>query len=204
MNLANKITVSRFALTIIYFAILSMAKTYNTSAFIVTAFALFFIAILTDILDGYVARKYKIETAFGRIADPFVDKVLLCGSFIIFLTFDKLTDIYYAWMVILILAREFLIHAIRVAAEAKGIAFGATFWGKQKTVLQSITVLATLFYMAYLTQFPNWGKITLRVLVWLTVISTIFSGITYIFSVKIVFKSQEVKSGEEAATSTKL
>ncbi|OGL46920.1 MAG: CDP-diacylglycerol--glycerol-3-phosphate 3-phosphatidyltransferase [Candidatus Schekmanbacteria bacterium RBG_16_38_10] len=191
MNLPNKITLCRFIIAIVYFVILSFAKIYEgKEEFIIlmdVAFILFLIAAISDVLDGYIARKYNIVTNFGRIADPFVDKVIVCGSFILFLNFYGLDDIYYSWMVVVVIAREFLIHNIRSAAEAKGIPFGANFWGKQKMLLQSLTILATLFTLPHLLNI-EYAVIGLKILVWVMLFSTVMSGIAYIFVIVKLFK----------------
>ncbi|HKS17357.1 MAG TPA: CDP-diacylglycerol--glycerol-3-phosphate 3-phosphatidyltransferase, partial [Planctomycetota bacterium] len=151
MTLANKITLGRFAVTIVYFVLLGLVGTgvADDQKILYTAFFLFLAAVVGDGLDGYYARKYHQETNFGRIADPFADKIMICGSFVFFLAIPALKELVTAWMVVVILAREFLVTAIRSAAEAQGIPFHASGWGKTKMIVQSFVVATAVFYAAW-------------------------------------------------------
>lgn len=194
MNLPNKITLLRFLLGIVYFIVLSFVDREgpeSNSVLIDIALVIFLIAVVSDILDGYFARKYNIITSFGRIADPLVDKILICGSFIFFITFNELVDIYYPWMIVIILARELLIQGIRAIAETMGANFSANFWGKHKMLLQSIIVLGTLLYLGHLGSFL-WTKLILIILVWIMLFLTVVSGIFYIISFKKILKGQKL------------
>ena len=113
MTLANKITLGRFAITIVYFVLLGICGREADWRLLYAAFFLFLLAVVGDGLDGYYARKYHQETTFGRIADPFVDKIMICGSFVFFLSIRPLAEILTGWMVMIIIAREFLVSAIR-------------------------------------------------------------------------------------------
>src|ERR1043166_473686 len=178
MTLANKVTSLRFLLSIVYYVLLSLVVHGNSAErrlFLSLSFALFLVIAFGDLLDGYLARKYKQVTHFGRIADPLVDKILVCGSFIFFLAIEPLPKIFTAWFAVVVLGREFLVSGMRGAAEAAGIPFGATFWGKQKTLIQNITVGTGLGYAAY---FPDrdWTHLLTTGLMWLTLVSTVVSG----------------------------
>lgn len=121
-NLPNKITLSRLALSAGLFTILALIDggTFSGSGtWGWLAFSLFVVAAATDWVDGYVARKYQMVTAFGRIMDPFVDKVVVCGTFV-FLTAIH-PDLVPAWMVVVILAREFFVNAIRGFIDRKSV-----------------------------------------------------------------------------------
>ncbi|MFH1227506.1 MAG: CDP-diacylglycerol--glycerol-3-phosphate 3-phosphatidyltransferase [Planctomycetota bacterium] len=194
MNLPNKITVSRFFLSIIYFILLhfSVHKSVINPKLLDVSILIFMIAALTDALDGYLARKYKMITNFGRIADPFVDKILICGSFIFFLDWDVLNSFLSAWMVVVIITREFLVHGIRGMAESKGIAFPSTVWGKQKTLIQCLTIISILLYTGYFLN-NSLAGIILRSLIWLTIISTVISGFTYFLKVKQLIKKSDLE-----------
>jgi CDP-diacylglycerol--glycerol-3-phosphate 3-phosphatidyltransferase len=184
MNLPNRLTVLRLILACIYFALLTFAENKGifNPALLDIALGLFIVAIITDILDGYLARKYNLVTNFGRIADPFVDKVLICGTFVFFVEWSQLREFMPAWMLVIILGREFLISAIRAFAESKNIAFGSSSWGQHKMTIQSITIIAALAYLRFfLTHQTFWVVVTLKVLFWLTLATTIISGMTYIF-----------------------
>jgi len=183
MNLPNRLTILRLILACIYFVLLAFAE--NKGAFnpalLDIALGLFIIAIITDVLDGYLARRYNMVTNFGRIADPFVDKVLICGSFVFFVAWTQIREFMPAWMLVVILGREFLVSAIRAFAESRNIPFGSSFWGQHKMTIQSITIIAALIYLRFfLTNQTFWIVVTLKSLIWLTLVTTVISGITYI------------------------
>ncbi|MHC4606438.1 MAG: CDP-alcohol phosphatidyltransferase family protein, partial [Planctomycetota bacterium] len=142
-------------------------------------FVLFLAVSLGDILDGYLARKYKEVTRFGRIADPFVDKVVVCGSFAFFLTIEPLDAFFPAWFVVVILAREFLVHGIRSSLEASGVEFGASVWGKAKTFVQNFTVGSGFVYTTHL-QGRAWAEWILVISIVLTLAATVGSGLVYV------------------------
>ena len=155
MKISNKVTVFRFILSIIYFILLylgvdkdGIGERFN-KPILYLSLGVFIVAALTDILDGYLARKYNIITKFGRMADPFVDKILICGSFIFFVGWVSLRPFIDSWMVLIIVIREFLVHGMRTIVESHGISFGSTTWGKQKTLIQCLTVIWTLFYLVF-------------------------------------------------------
>ena len=195
MTLANKVTSIRFLLSIVYYVLLSLIvhrPDGKTAQVLLSAsFALFLVIAIGDLLDGYLARKYKQVTHFGRIADPLVDKILVCGSFIFFLSIEPLPKIFTAWFAVVVLGREFLVSGIRGAAEAAGIPFGATFWGKQKTLIQNITVGTGLGYAAY---FPHqaWTQVLTAGLMWLTLVSTVVSGAAYIMDARRLLGSERI------------
>ena len=168
-NLPNRLTLSRLLLAIVFFFFLSYR--YYTAALI--AFSL---AWSTDWLDGYIARKRGLLTDFGRIADPFVDKIIVCGGFILLI--QHAHNIIPSWMVVVIVAREFLVNSLRSYSESRGIEFGATIWGKAKMFIQSFTISLTLLFSAHLQQFVA-VKQGVIVMLWITVIITLVSGVTY-------------------------
>lgn len=138
------------------------------------AFCVFVLAALTDIADGKIARAYNLETDLGRIADPFVDKIMILGSFTLLI---PLTVHVMGWMVVLILGRELFVSAIRGFVEARGIAFGASWSGKAKMFLQSCAVGASLVYLGHPS--TPWIKWTFIVLLWSALVSTVLSGVLY-------------------------
>ena len=160
----------RFVLSIIFFAFLSY-RWYDI------AFYSYLLAWITDWLDGYLARKKGLLTDFGRIADPFVDKIIVCGGFILLI--QHANGIIPSWMVVVIVAREFLVNSIRSYSESKGIEFGATIWGKAKMFIQSLTISLILLFYAYLQCFEV-IKLAIVVMLWMTVIITLVSGIKYL------------------------
>lgn len=169
-NLPNRLTMMRFVLAIIFFAFLSY-RWYDI------AFFSYLLAWFTDWLDGYMARKNGLLTDFGRIADPFVDKILVCGGFILLI--QHASDIIPSWMVVVIVAREFLVNSIRSYSESKGIEFGATIWGKAKMFIQSLTISLILLFFAYLP-YLEVLKLGIVVMLWITVIITLVSGVKYL------------------------
>lgn len=191
MTLANRITSIRFLLSIVYFVLLGLVVRRRDVVVMDVAFVLFLIVAFSDLLDGYVARKYGQVTHFGRIADPLVDKILVCGSFIFFLRIDPLPQIFSAWFVVVILAREFLVSGIRGAAEAAGIAFGANAWGKVKTVVQNSTVGTGLCYAANFAD-QEWTRILTIGLMWATLVATVVSGATYVMDARKLLGSKQV------------
>ncbi len=168
-NLPNRLTLLRLLLAIVFFVCLSY-RFYNV------ALAAFLLAWLTDWLDGYLARKKGLLTVFGRIADPFVDKIIVCGGFILLM--QHAHDIIPPWMVVVIVAREFLVNSLRSYSESRGIEFGATIWGKAKMFVQSFTISLILLFFAQLNHLIA-IKQGIIVMLWLTVIITLVSGITY-------------------------
>lgn len=194
MTLANKVTSVRFLLCIGYYVLLTVGSAQadeSRQLLLNVTFGLFLVIAFGDILDGYLARKYKEVTHFGRIADPLVDKILVCGSFSYFLVLEPLNDIFKAWFVVIVLGREFLVSGIRGAAEAAGIPFGATFWGKQKTLVQNVTVGTGLCYAANFTEI-QWIETLTIGLMWLTLASTAVSGLTYAFDAARLMTSRRV------------
>lgn len=185
MNVANKITISRFFLAVLYFVAfdtLAVPHSRDPQHYpwgVDVSLGLFLVAASTDWIDGYVARKYNIVTDFGRVTDPFVDKIVVCGAFILFLGQEDLIRLMPPWMVLVIIAREFLVNSLRSLAESKGIAFGANIWGKQKMVLQCICIGAALLYLGHLRG-ERWAESAVSALFWITVISTVASGAVYV------------------------
>jgi CDP-diacylglycerol--glycerol-3-phosphate 3-phosphatidyltransferase len=139
------------------------------------AFCVFVLAMLTDIADGYAARRWGLETDLGRIADPFADKIMILGSFVLLM---PLTVYLSGWIVVLILARELLVSTIRGFTESRGIPFPASFWGKAKVWSQSIAIGAGILYVGH----P--GSAFLRyafvVLLWIAIAATVISGVVYL------------------------
>lgn len=191
MTLANKITSFRFLLSVVYFVLLEITLSRRDVSIMTAAFVLFQVIAWSDLLDGYVARLYKEVTHFGRIADPLVDKILVCGSFVYFLRIAPLPEIFTAGFVLVVLAREFLVSGIRGAAEAAGIPFPATVWGKLKTFVQNVAVGWGLGYAAWLPT-TKWVRDCCWGLMWATLAITVISGATYVFDARRLLKSERV------------
>lgn len=173
LNLPNFITFVRLALAVVLFSLISARDRWLTSAL------LFVVAASTDALDGYLARRYKQVTVLGRILDPFVDKVIVCGSFIFLLENKGTPDSgVTAWMVIAIIGREMFVSSLRGILEKEGKDFSASFSGKAKMTLQCVAVTACLLSLSpYVT--VSWFPVARDMLLWLAVGVTIWSGLIY-------------------------
>jgi CDP-diacylglycerol--glycerol-3-phosphate 3-phosphatidyltransferase len=199
INLPNQITLGRLALSVIFFVCLAQydARTGGKVWLLDLSATLFIIAGLTDIVDGYLARKQNQVTSFGRIIDPFVDKILVIGAYI-FLAGDgfldaqghRISDVT-GWMVVVILGRELLVTSLRGVQEAAGHSFAANAYGKAKMLLQSITVGWVLLTLAH----PHWIPLctTMRpYMVWLTVVVTLLSVVPYLRMARGVLSQMSV------------
>jgi CDP-diacylglycerol--glycerol-3-phosphate 3-phosphatidyltransferase len=177
-NVPNQLTAARLVLSIGVFVLIPL-QLY------LAALIVFAIAAGTDWIDGWWARKYKQVTKVGRVFDPFVDKILICGTFI-FLAAEKDSGIY-AWMAVVVMGREMLVTVLRTMVEQSGGDFSAKMAGKLKMVFQCLAVGASL---VALMKIQNGSKIsmqenawlfwTLHLSAWLAVLSTIFSGLVYV------------------------
>jgi len=182
INLPNQVTLGRLLLALLFFVLLSLHDARDDPRWLlVVCFWVFLVAALGDVLDGMLARWLRQVTPFGRIVDPVVDKVLICGAFILFASANFVREgrnitAVQPWMVIVILARELLVSAIRAHAESAGESFGAHWAGKLKMFVQSATVCVILGQLGWKLD----GLAPLRVAcVWLTVVVTALSVIAY-------------------------
>ena len=133
------------------------------------AAALFIIASLTDMLDGKIARKYNLVTNFGKFMDPFADKLLVCSALICMIELRELP----AWMVIIIISREFIISGFRLVASDNGVVIAASYWGKFKTTFQMIGVVLLIFNIPALSTLTT-------IIVWIALALTVISLVDYI------------------------
>lgn len=133
------------------------------------AAALFIIASLTDMLDGKIARKYNLVTNFGKFMDPLADKLLVCSALICMIELRELP----AWMVIIIISREFIISGFRLVASDNGVVIAASYWGKFKTTFQMIGVVLLIFNIPALSTLTT-------VIVWIALALTVISLVDYI------------------------
>lgn len=174
-NLPNLITVSRLVLSLILFVIIYLEGWWKTSAF------LFILAAATDFLDGYFARKYNQVTTLGRIMDPFVDKIIICGAFIFLLERGAATGIN-AWFVLIIIGREMFITSLRGFLEKQGRDFSASWSGKIKMGVQCVAVVLSLLSLSPDAPFNTSGFILLRdISIWAAALITLYSGVDYVF-----------------------
>jgi CDP-diacylglycerol--glycerol-3-phosphate 3-phosphatidyltransferase len=160
VNLPNLITLLRLVLTALVFVCLEwVAEPRQPEVGLVwTAFVLFLIAAITDFLDGYLARKWELTSTFGRIADPFADKIVVCGGFVMLTGVSP--GLVGQWFAVVILFREFLVSGLRSFLESRGVAFGAARSGKLKMVVQSIAIPAVIFYEANLSKAQGSFQVT--------------------------------------------
>jgi CDP-diacylglycerol--glycerol-3-phosphate 3-phosphatidyltransferase len=196
-HVPNAITAGRLVLAVVFFTLLSYYQHNGRGdPFLLNAaFLIYLVALFTDFLDGYLARKWNVEGAFGRVVDPFVDKVLVLGTFIFFAgknfvvqegrepVVTTITGVV-PWMVVLILARELLVTSLRGMSEAGGVSFGAAYVGKLKMVFQSVTILVILIYVNYFERRGGTAEgvahIFRDVCIWGTVLFTLLSGVSYV------------------------
>ena len=204
-QLPNALTVSRLFLAGLFFLVINQYRYgTDTNAWLIGAIILFILGAITDALDGYYARKWDVVSKFGRIVDPFCDKILVVGAFIYLMgarfvipekvesgSFFNMVSGVYPWMVIVILARELLVTGIRGELEGDGINFQANWWGKIKMILQCIVVpiILLIIYLDPVKPGNEWLGYVRDILVYATVLATIFSGLPYITSAAKLIKA---------------
>lgn len=201
INLPNQITIGRLFIAVIFFACLAQFEASVSAPrwwLLNLSGVLFVVAALTDALDGYLARKTNQITSFGRIVDPFVDKILVIGAYM-FLAGDRFVDAdgvkishVSDWMVVLILGRELFVTSLRGMTESGGQSFAANVYGKTKMVLQSVTVGWLLFSLANSAWFSSVTFITPYV-VYGMVIITVLSAIPYMRMGRGILSEMAVK-----------
>lgn len=180
MNLPNKLTIMRVIL--IPFFVFFLLSPYFPAYGNYIAVAIFIVASLTDMLDGKIARKYNLVTNFGKFMDPLADKLLVCSAMICLIELDRLA----AWIVIVIIAREFIISGFRLVASDNGVVIAASYWGKFKTTFQMLMVIVLILDI----QMPFF-QILGTVLTYVALILTVVSLIDYIVKNKDVLKDQK-------------
>ena len=180
MNLPNKLTMFRVILIPFFVFFLLAPDVVPYSNYI--AVAIFIVASLTDLLDGKIARKYNLVTNFGKFMDPLADKLLVCSAMICLIQTGKLA----AWIVVIIIAREFIISGFRLIASDNGIVIAASYWGKFKTTFQMLMVIVLILDIQNQV-FQVLGVVLTYVSLALTVISLI----DYVVKNKDVLKEQK-------------
>ena len=174
MNLPNKLTVLRVIM--VPFFVFFMLTDVGGPANKWIALILFCVASLTDMLDGRIARKYNLVTNFGKFMDPLADKLLVCSAMICMIEMGKLP----AWIVIVIIAREFIISGFRLVASDNGIVIAASYWGKFKTVFQMAMIIVLI------ADFGGIFDIIAQILIWIALALTVISLIDYVVKNKEV------------------
>lgn len=168
MNLPNKLTT--FRVILIPFFVFFMLAPNMTGINNYIAVAIFIVASLTDLLDGKIARKYNLVTNFGKFMDPLADKLLVCSAMICLIQTGQLA----AWIVVIIIAREFIISGFRLIASDNGVVIAASYWGKFKTTFQMVSVVLLIL------DIPALAFVT-TICVWIALVLTIVSLVDYIY-----------------------
>jgi len=193
LTVPNQLTVARLILSIVLFALLPFK-------FYLTSLVVFVIAASTDWLDGYLARRYGWVTVLGRILDPFVDKIIICGTFIFLAAVPASPTSpgsqVQAWMVVVIVGRELLVTALRSFLEQQGADFSASMSGKLKMVVQCIAAGSSLFLLSYsdpanASAPPDAPPALVWLVVasvWAAVLLTIYSGVAYVRAAIALFR----------------
>jgi CDP-diacylglycerol--glycerol-3-phosphate 3-phosphatidyltransferase len=192
MNLPNRLTVSRFIITVLFVAVLSSSLPWAYTIGLV----LFIAASITDYLDGEIARTRNLITDFGKLMDPLADKVMMAAAFICLVP----QHAFPAWVAIIIIAREFLITGLRLLAANKGIVLPAEKMGKHKTIWQIVTVIYFLLLLAIAEieragglDATAWWQMAWKwgggiLIAWATVL-TLYSGLGYLWKNRALLES---------------
>ena len=168
MNLPNKLTTLRMVMVpfFVFFLLWQHGENYT---YRMIALALFIIASLTDLADGKIARKYNLVTDFGKFMDPLADKLLVCSALICLIDLGQIP----AWMVVIIIGREFIISGFRLVASDNGVVIAASYWGKWKTTFQMFAVILMILDIPAL-------EIPKQICIWVALALTIISLVDYI------------------------
>ncbi len=195
MTLPNKLTISRFVLTIAFLAVMFSQVRYHETI----ALALFVAGGASDFLDGYLARRHKLITNFGILMDPLADKIMVCSAFIAFVGLKWIA----AWMVVVIVARELAITGLRLLAASKNVVLAAEGYGKNKTISQIVAIISILVLASYqqwgrfgtavfgfeVLRGEPWVRSFAQVAVWVAVALTFVSGWLYLWRNRALYLS---------------
>jgi len=202
-NVPNQITAMRLVLAIVVFVLIPLEN-------YLLALVLFSIAAATDWVDGYWARKYNQVTRLGRVFDPFVDKVIICGTYILLAADGNQQQFglsgIVGWMAVVVVARELLVTVIRSQIEKEGGDFSAKWAGKWKMVFQCGAVIATLLALHFthaseqpMQDLADWLKWSMAGFVWLSVASTVYSGAVYVLAARrLMYATPDDDSSESS------
>ncbi len=192
MNLPNKLTISRFLITIAFLAVMFSRVRFHETICLV----LFIAGGLSDLLDGQIARRRKLITNFGILMDPLADKILVCSAFIAFVGLGWIA----AWMVVIVVARELAITGLRLLAASKNVVLAAEGYGKHKTISQIVAIIALLVVASYEQWGPAgraifgwnlfgrpWSRDFAEVSVWVAVALTFISGWLYLWKNRAIY-----------------
>lgn len=168
MNLANKLTVIRMILVPIFL----IASMFGTIEGNIIALIIFIVASITDKLDGYIARSKNQITNFGKFMDPLADKLLVTSALIVLV--EK--GIVPGWVVVIIIAREFIVSGLRTLAASQGVVIAASNWGKLKTATQMVGIIMALLSLVYSV---SWLNISTQIVIYVAAVITLISGVDY-------------------------
>lgn len=185
MNLPNKLTIFRVILIPFFVFFMLVPVTGSTDSLLtlagsadsLIALAIFVVASLTDLLDGHIARKHNLVTNFGKFMDPLADKLLVCSALICLVELKRVPS----WIVIIIIAREFIISGFRLIASDKGVVIAASYWGKFKTTFQMIMICLMILNLEPF-------KLITAVVMWAALILTVVSLADYLIKNKEIMK----------------
>ena len=178
MNTPNKLTLLRVIL-IPFFVVCMLAVNADWGKW--AALAIFIIASLTDMLDGYLARRDNLVTNFGKFMDPLADKLLVCSAMICLVDMERIPS----WVVIIIIGLEFVISVFRLIASDNGVVIAANYWGKIKTVCQMIMIIVVI------ADLGGVFVVVEQVLIYLSLILTVISLATYLWDNRKVLSMQD-------------
>jgi CDP-diacylglycerol--glycerol-3-phosphate 3-phosphatidyltransferase len=196
VNLPNKLTLSRFALTVAFLVVMFSRMPYYESI----ALALFVAAGISDFLDGQIARRRNLITNFGILMDPLADKIMVCSAFIAFVELKW----FAAWMAVIVVARELAITGLRLLAASKNVVLAAERYGKHKTISQIVAVIA--IFIDQIIQQNQWRSVgqaifglplfghawvwwVAEIFKWLAVALTFISGWLYLWKNRELYLS---------------
>ena len=180
MNLPNKLTVFRVVLVPFFVAFLLLSGTNESLKWV--ALVIFVVASLTDLLDGLIARSRILVTSFGKFMDPLADKILTISGMICLIELGRIPS----WIVVIIVAREFIISGFRLIATEHGIVIAANYWGKWKTTFQMIMIILMIMNLPAL-------QMVTTIVMWVALVLTIVSLVTYITQNMDVVRTMETK-----------
>ena len=180
MNLPNKLTVFRVVLVPFFVAFLLLSGTNESLKWV--ALVIFVVASLTDLLDGHIARSRNLVTTFGKFMDPLADKILTISGMICLIELGRIPS----WIVVIIVAREFIISGFRLITTEHGIVIAANYWGKWKTTFQMIMIILMIMNLPAL-------QMVTTIVMWVALVLTIVSLVTYITQNMDVVRTMETK-----------
>ena len=180
MNLPNKLTI--FRVILIPFFVVFLLLDPENQMYRYIADAIFIVASLTDMLDGKIARKYNLVTNFGKFMDPLADKLLVSAAMICLVEMGRLP----AWIVIIIISREFIISGFRLIASDNGVVIAASYWGKFKTVTQMIACILLILQLPF-----SWAALAADIFLYAALILTIISLCEYVWKNREVIRDKK-------------